>query len=69
MAMLNRERKDLLERMIDESSWAGVLESLAEIAHEKAEHIRSTWQDDAMAAQWDQAGKAVTRAKDRSTVA
>lgn len=44
-----------LERFIDTSSVMAVLELMAEICREKAEHIRSNWQDEPMAKGWDRA--------------
>lgn len=34
-----------LEEMVDGSSFSAVLEALGDIAAEKAEHLRSNWQD------------------------
>lgn len=45
--------EDDLERLIDMTSLAEVLETLAKIASEKAEHVRSTWQDDPLGREWD----------------
>jgi hypothetical protein len=57
MPNLSRERMEELESIIDSASLADVVEALAEIAREKAEHIRSTWQDAATAKPWDSAAK------------
>ena len=40
---------DQLEALVDGSSYRGVLQLLAEVASAKADHIRETWQDEALA--------------------
>lgn len=54
MAIINVSDDTLkaLEGAIDESSLASVIEALSVIAYEKAEHIRSTWQDQQTARMW-----------------
>jgi len=51
-----------LERFIDTSSLAGVLEIIEDICYGKAEHIRSNWQDEAMAKSWERAGRVIAKA-------
>lgn len=41
-----------LEQMIDATSLEDVIEALAQICHEKADHVQSTWQDSNLAKQW-----------------
>ena len=53
------ERMRQIEDMVDSSSVAAVLTALAEICHEKAEHIRSNWQDRRLAGSWDKTGDIV----------
>lgn len=62
-------KADKLERLIDESSLAEVVDALTTICYEKAEHISSDWQDDSLARQWTKAGKLLdgVAAKLRST--
>ena len=43
---------DQLEKMVDETSLADVLESLAELCVLKAEHLESNWQDRRSASVW-----------------
>ena len=43
---------DDLERLIDSTSLAKVVEMLSGIAGEKADHIRTNWQDDRLASRW-----------------
>jgi len=40
-----QNKKLMLEQFIDVCSLADVLDSLAEIAHAKAQHIEENWQD------------------------
>lgn len=51
-----------LESMIDDTSLASVVVALAEIAREKAEHIRANWQDAATARTWDSDAARLERA-------
>lgn len=41
-----------LEALIDRYTVSGTLEAVAEICHEKAEHIASNWQDVRTAKTW-----------------
>lgn len=49
---MDAQHKDAIERMIDQSSLSAVLESIADICHAKADHLKSAWQDEAAAKQW-----------------
>ncbi len=42
-----------LEMAIDSSGLPLVLELMAEVCSEKAEHLRHAWQDEAIAKDWD----------------
>ncbi len=66
--MLTQEQKVALEGLVDSSSLANVLAALAEIAREKAEHIRSNWQDEPGAAHWEYAARTIDRATGKVTV-
>lgn len=46
-----------LEALVDAHSVHAVLLDLAFICAEKADHIRSNWQDNVMARAWDKASK------------
>lgn len=59
--MTRNEMKDQLEALIDGSSLDDVLEMLVEICHEKAEHLRCNWQEEAAAKQWDRWGNRIGR--------
>ncbi len=50
-----------LEQMLDSYGVIHVLEALAIVAREKAEHLRVNWQDEAAAKAWDRAARAVDR--------
>ncbi len=56
-----RELADQLEPLIDRSSLATVLEALSQVCWEKADHLRSNWQDRATAKCWHKAGQAIDR--------
>jgi hypothetical protein len=54
-----KEMGETLERLVDENGLAVVLEALAAICHEKAEHVQSNWQDTGLAKCWKSAGRRV----------
>jgi hypothetical protein len=56
-----QELADQLESLIDRSSLATVLEALSQVCGEKADHLRSNWQDRTTAKSWDKAGHAIDR--------
>ena len=49
---LTSDTKNVLESMIDETSLYAVLDAICDICHEKADHIRCNWQDEATARPW-----------------
>jgi hypothetical protein len=57
--MITQENKDTLESIIDGSTLADVLNAISEICYEKADHIRTNWQDANTAKVWEKAGKYV----------
>lgn len=42
-----------LERMVDMYGLRGVLDALSSIAFEKAEHVRTNWDDESLAREWE----------------
>ncbi len=48
-----REQQESLEKMIDSGSLAGLLENLETVCHEKADHLRTNWQDETAAKAWE----------------
>lgn len=54
---MTREDLDTLEGILDRSGYAGTLEALADIANEKADHVRTNWQDAPLARCWEYASK------------
>lgn len=57
-----KEQQDALEAMIDSGSLAGLLENLETICLEKAEHLRSNWQDEAAAKAWEFVARRIDKA-------
>jgi hypothetical protein len=53
---------ETLEALVDKHSLAYVLELLGRVCHEKAEHLRSNWQDDVSAREWDRDATVCERA-------
>ncbi len=53
MAKLTNAQATALEILIDQTSPEAVFRAIAEIAGEKADHVRSNWQDEALARQWE----------------
>ena len=46
--------KDKLAEMISDHGLMYVLLALEEICHEKAAHVRETWQDEPLALKWEE---------------
>jgi hypothetical protein len=75
-AMLDeRETEEALERMLDENGSpdpaemvAAILRRLAAVCGEKEDHVRSTWQDGALAREWRTAGESLENAAHRISV-
>jgi len=59
--MDTKEMLETLEDMVDSGSIGDVLETLIELCHEKAEHLRSNWGDDAEAKAWERDGRKIGR--------
>ena len=54
---MNIEERDRLEtEFIDKHTLCDVLEALTEVCFEKAEHLRTNWQDINAAKEWERAG-------------
>lgn len=47
------QEQDQLEKLMDIYSLAEVVSNLQTICHEKAEHLRTNWNDEAAAKDWD----------------
>ncbi len=45
-------KKELIEKLIDEFSVSELLTLMSEISSEKAEHIQTNWQDEPLANWW-----------------
>ena len=54
------ELKETLEtEFVDKSNLATVMEMLSDICHDKAEHLRSNWQDENTAKLWEHDAEAI----------
>lgn len=53
---LTQEGKDTLESLLDGTNASYLISALAEICQEKADHLRTNWQDENAAKAWDRAG-------------
>lgn len=60
--MENPELIEMIERSIDANGLQETLEMVSAICWEKASHILTNWQDQALAEKWEKAAKAVERA-------
>lgn len=60
-ALTRNEIKDALERTVDHIQLSGILNLLAEIARDKAQHIEETWQDGPLASKWASASDKLER--------
>lgn len=52
-----------LEDLVDRCGISGVLYMLSEVCALKAEHVRSNWEDEPIARDWDKAQKVLARAQ------
>lgn len=59
--MNERDLEETLERLIDATSLSRVVDALASIGRQKAEHLRVNWQDGATAREWDRAADACAK--------
>ena len=57
--MTQAERVKAVECLVDASSVFEVSSALELVCYEKAEHLRSNWQDAASARDWERAAKAI----------
>ena len=53
--------KEAIERLVDASSADAVLCAFADVCTEKAEHLRTNWQDEDTALVWDKLARAVSK--------
>lgn len=51
--MESKSHFDTLESLLDQTSIQQVVLMLARICNEKADHVRSNWQDDGLAKAWE----------------
>ena len=64
---LGKERQaaqDAIEAIFDRYQWSAVIEMLANICNEKAEHLRTNWQDKHTARRYETAARAFQRIAD-----
>lgn len=55
---------DELERIVDKASLCTVLNTLAQIAFAKADHIERNWQDTGLARRWNRTGDKLDKLAD-----
>lgn len=58
------EMSEMLEGLVDRWTLTDVLEQLARVCGEKAEHLRSNWQDNESARVWDRMYNRIRTAED-----
>lgn len=56
------DTSETLEWLVDRDGLAGVLEALQGVCRDKADHLRSAWQDMGGAALWERAARRIGRA-------
>ena len=64
---VTRAVMEALEAFVDRHGMAEVLDCLSTICSEKAEHVRSAWQDEMLAKAWDRDAATLDRARARVT--
>jgi hypothetical protein len=60
--MNEQNNADALERIVDLHGLPKTLDMLADICAEKAEHLRTDWQDEGAEMDWDRAYKLILKA-------
>ena len=50
---MNNKLQDELESIVDASCLTAVIKMLAQVCYEKADHLRSNWQDEEAAQTWN----------------
>lgn len=60
--------RDDLEMMIDSVGLGNVVDLLEEICYEKAEHLRSNWQDESAAKHWEHDAREFDKVRNRLNV-
>ena len=63
MIMDTHRFRQAAEEYIDNSSLANATGELAQIAHEKAQHVREAWQDETLAKAWERCARILERAE------
>lgn len=66
--MSSRQEKHDLENIIDSLGLSTTLELIADICHEKSEHIQTNWQDKVTAQPWEKAAKWIETLSSRTDV-
>ena len=61
MQDLNEPNADAIEVMIDRFGLEAVLETVADIARDKSDHIESNWQDHNLARSWNRIANRIDR--------
>lgn len=61
--MTEKEFLEAVELYIDANGLDNAVGALVYVAHEKADHVRLTWQDNMLAAQWDRAARILDKAE------
>jgi len=61
-AAVNRMDQNTLEAMVDRVGLKEVLNMLAQVCHEKADHVLTNWQDKWLASGWKKNAATVNRA-------
>lgn len=65
--MINKSRETIeiitrdIEDLIDSNSLSGILDLIATVCHEKAEHVRVNWGDPVSAKPWTKAARQIEK--------
>jgi len=66
--MESAELERSLESLLDQSSLSNLLQALGQVCYEKADHLRSNWQDRLSASSWELAARRVQGCGDYDAV-
>jgi len=64
---MEKLKLDQLEAIIDSDGIEETLAALANLCHEKENHIRENWQDESLANEWRKKGNRIQRLSDSMT--
>jgi uncharacterized protein (DUF736 family) len=60
--------QDTVEGLIDRLTLRGLLDLVAQVCHEKADHLRANWQDETAGHAWERVSETMEKALDNPCI-